>query len=179
MSNIKHAAVRAGVTSLILAGAVLSIAMFSAQTRAAELTQTMDVRLEVITNCSVATTAVDLDFGSHVNYGQPITAPIEQEATLQVTCNQDEAWSVYADQGQNVSGAQRRVRNDATNEWVPYDLFSDASRNVPFSTSAADPLAFTGTGDAQDVVIYGRIPTNTQLGGAGNYRDTVVMTFSF
>lgn len=162
-------------------GGLLLGCLVTVTTQAAELTQTMAVRLEIVSSCSLQSSTVALDFGSHVTYGiaDEVNASIDGTAVLQVSCNQDEAWSVYADNGQNASGMQRRIRNGDTGDLITYDLYDDATRSTSFSTSASAPLVQTGTGSSQNLTIYGRIPANVSFGAAGIYRDTVILTFSF
>lgn len=173
-------ALRACLSTAFAAGLGLVGLASIYHTQAATISQEMQVRLEIVASCNVETAAVELPFGTHTNFGLPTTAPINGDAVLQLTCNDQQPWSAYADFGQNaMSGTQRRVRNDATGDYVPYDLYADEARTDPFGTTEEDAEAGTGTGEIQELRLYGRIPAGTQLGGAGQYRDTVVVTFVF
>jgi spore coat protein U-like protein len=149
---------------------------------ASDISQSMEVRLEVLSTCSLtSTSSIALQFGTQQNFGQPTAADIDGRAALQVTCTADSDWSVYADLGENPGGAdQRRVLNGATGTYVPYDLYSDEARSIPFGSTPATAISGSGSAAAPtDVVVYGRIPAGAPLGATGLYRDSVVLTFSF
>ena len=163
-----------------LRGSALACLLLAAPAQGADLEQPMEVRLEIVPACTLETSAADLDFGALQNMGGPTAGATDAQATLRLTCAADFPWSVYADYGENAAaGTQRRAVNGVTGDGVAYDLYSDGSRQLPFGTTEATAVSQLGTGQAQELHLYGRVPAHTQLGAAGTYRDKVVLTFSF
>jgi spore coat protein U-like protein len=65
------------------------------------------------------------------------------------------------------------MKREGGTELVSYQIYSDASRNTVLQT-----MSGTGTGTAQPVVVYGRVPEQTAP-PPGSYRDVVTVTVAF
>lgn len=128
--------------------------------------------------CQVSTTA-NMNFGnlSGVNVsGQNYDAT----GALSSTCNSGTAYSIELGLGDNYSNALalRRMYNSASQEYIAYDLYSDAARTRQWNTNQVVNL--TGTGAAQISTVYGRIPNIAQTAvSPGNYGDSVIITVSY
>lgn len=128
--------------------------------------------------CQVSTTA-NMNFGnlSSVNVsGQNYDAT----GALSSTCNSGTAYSIELGLGDNYSNALalRRMYNSASQEYIAYDLYSDAARTQQWNTNQVVNL--TGTGAAQTSTVYGRIPNVAQTAvSPGNYGDSVIITVSY
>ena len=180
MFSISSSARRGIVHRLRAVGlCVLLAPIWTSAVRADEVTQAMDVRLEILPSCTLNTPTVDLQFGSQVTYGSPTNQLIQaQSSELQLTCSEGYDWGADFDMGQNASGAQRRLFNAAANRFIPYDLYISYVGGS-FLTPTNQPFQGTGTGTMSRLVFTGQIPASTDLGAAGVYRDTVVITFNF
>jgi spore coat protein U-like protein len=62
---------------------------------------------------------------------------------------------------------------------ITYGLYRDSARAQPWGDSAGtNTAAGTGSGLAQTVTVYGRVPAQTTP-SPGTYSDTVVVTISY
>lgn len=89
------------------------------------------------------------------------------------------AWNVSLNDGQNVSGSTRRMRLGATGNYVTYELYRDPARTQRWGvTTGSDTVPGTGTGSAQNLTVYGRVPAS-QTVPAGSYSDVVTITVTY
>lgn len=120
--------------------------------------------------------ATDLDFGSVPGL---IDAPVDQDATITLTCTRRTAWDVGLDNGQHAAGDTRRMQLDGGTSHVTYELFRDPARTLRWgSTPGTDAEPGEGTGFQQQVTVHGRVPAG-QAVPAGQYRDTVTVTVTY
>jgi len=127
----------------------------------------------VAASCMV--TADALNFGS---VGL-LTSEITGSTSLSVTCTSGTAYTIGLDGG--VSGATNPTQRKMTkgSEFITYGLYRDASGTLPFgSTSGTNTHSDTGTGLAQSVPVYGRVPAQTTP-TPGLYSDTIVATVTY
>lgn len=126
-------------------------------------------------NCAISV-ADDLDFGSVAGI---INANHDQSSGITFTCTGRTAWNVSLNDGQNVSGSTRRMRLGATGSYVTYELYRDPARTQRWGvTTGSDTVAGTGTGSAQNLTVYGRVPA-PQTVPAGSYNDVVTITVTY
>jgi spore coat protein U-like protein len=129
----------------------------------------------VAPNCRAYTTT-DLDFGSIPGL---ITSNSDQTSTIGMTCTGRTAWNVGLNNGQNASGSIRRMRLGATSNYVAYELYSDPGRTTRWgNTINTDTIPGTGTGLAQSLTVYGRVPA-TQTVPSGSYSDIITVTVTY
>ncbi|WP_416172424.1 spore coat protein U domain-containing protein [Achromobacter ruhlandii] len=62
-------------------------------------------------------------------------------------------------------------------DFVPYNLYKDAARQSLWDSK--NPYTGTGSGTAEDMVVYGRIPTMAKTPASGKYTDIVMLTVSW
>lgn len=118
----------------------------------------------------------NLDFGTVPGL---IGNDIDNASTVTMTCTGRTAWNVALDNGQNASGSTRRMRLPATGNYVTYELYQTAARTQRWgNTLGTDTVPGTGTGSAQTLTVYGRVPA-AQSVPAGNYSDTITVTISY
>jgi spore coat protein U domain-containing protein, fimbrial subunit CupE1/2/3/6 len=129
----------------------------------------------VAPNCRAYTTT-DLDFGSIPGL---ITSNTDQTSTIGMTCTERTAWNVGLNNGQNASGSIRRMRLGATSNYVAYELYSNSGRTTRWgNTINTDTIPGTGTGLAQSLTVYGRVPA-TQTVPSGSYSDIITVTVTY
>ena len=64
-------------------------------------------------------------------------------------------------------------------EKITYGLYRDAARTQPWgSTSGTNTVAGTGSGLAQSLTVYGRVPVQATP-SPGAYADTIVVTLTY
>ncbi|WP_149193850.1 Csu type fimbrial protein [Luteimonas suaedae] len=126
-------------------------------------------------NCTIST-ATNLAFGTVPGR---ISANRDQTSAITFTCTGRTAWNVALNNGQNASGNIRRMRLGTTGSYVNYELYRDPGRTQRWgATAGTNTVPGTGTGSAQTLTIYGRVPA-TQVVPAGNYRDVITVTVTY
>ncbi len=127
--------------------------------------------------CGAYVTA-PMDFG--VNTGT-VAANIDRTTVFSLTCVNRSPFQIGLDNGTHADGSGNRRMRVGSGALLPYELYRDAARtqrwgNVLNSTTASG----TGTGAAQNLTIYGRVPpaagTSTPPGA---YSDTITVTITY
>jgi spore coat protein U-like protein len=151
-------------------GAAAMLLLAAPAAEAATATGNMNVTVTIQETCTI-TSIGTLDFGSQ----QLLNANVDAQATIQVQCTNGTDYDVSLDNGQN---ATRRMKQGT--EFVDYELYSNSGRSViwPTTASPTTPYANTGTGAAQSIQVYGRIPPQTTP-AAGTYNDVVAVTVTY
>ena len=150
------------------------LALAAGAANAAEVSDTFDVSVTIQSTCSIDTqTAGNIDFGSP----KSDRTDIDSTGTLSITCTPGTSYTVALGDGTNNSGAGtdgRRMEGDG--KFVPYQLYSDSSRTSVWG-STSGTVGGVGSGAAQDLTVYGRIPSANFP--AGTYTDTVIATVEY
>jgi spore coat protein U-like protein len=125
-----------------------------------------------VATCRV--TAADLNFGSVSN----LTGNHDANGSASVTCTNQSPYRVLLSNGLTGTGPTNRKMTLGANS-VTYGLYRDAGRTLPWgNTSGVDSLSGTGSGFAQTIDIYGRVPPQS-VPPPGAYQDTIVMTVEY
>lgn len=134
-------------------------------------TSTFQVTATVASSCTV--TATSLAFGNYT------LAQLDGTSTITATCTNGTTYTIGLDAG-TFSGATTSTRRmtgpSATG--LSYSLFSDSGRTTNWGNATGSWVSGTGTGAAQVLTVYGRIPAN-QTALIGSYTDTVTVTVTF
>lgn len=143
---------------------------------AATTTGTLNVSGTVVASCTLTTTAVN--FG--VNIPSPLVGNIDATGTITATCSNTIPYTIALNAGTGVgaSVATRRLTSGANT--LNYALYRDLARTQLWGDGSLGTgmLAGTGTGAAQAITVYGRIPTG-QAPALGAYADSVTVTITF
>ena len=139
------------------------------QVLAATATSTFNVTMTIQNSCSI-TNKTDLDFGT----APGLTTLVDQTSTIEVTCTKTTPYSVGLNAGNNASGGQRRMQGG---DYINYDLYSNAGRSTAWGNAAGSWVSGTGTGSAQTLTVYGRVPAQSSP-TPGSYSDIVTVTVS-
>jgi spore coat protein U-like protein len=152
--------------------------MLSSVGQAATATGSFDVQITIQETCvtTSASGSTVLNFGTQTL----LNANVDASVNLSVQCSSGTDYDVSLDNGLNTS---RRM--DSTSgagvgaNIVDYELYTDSGRTTVWPTTAGTaPYPYTGTGAAQSIPVYGRVPTQTTP-PAGNYYDTVGITVTY
>lgn len=171
-----HRANRPTIASAALLMLLAAWPLISIATGGNSRSTTFVVRTTVVASCSVSADA--LNFGSTVQ--TPITSAVDATSTVTATCSVNTPYYVALDAGTG-QGATTRLRRMSGNVGsVDYGIFVDAGRTTPWGDGANGTVkrAATGTGQAQSLTVYGRIPSG-QSPQAGTYTDQVTVTVLF
>jgi spore coat protein U-like protein len=126
-----------------------------------------------LTTCSVS--ATNVDFGS-VGILQ---AQQDGNGTITATCTSAAPYTIALNGGNDAATdpTQRKMSKGA--EKITYGLYRDAARTQPWgSTAGVNTQAGTGSGLAQSLTVYGRVPAQTTP-SPGAYADTIVLTLTY
>lgn len=167
---MKHIVIRTFIVAFIglLSSFILSKAI------AATTTSTLNVSAIVAAACTVTTSPVT--FGSQSNFATNIDA----NGSLTVTCTNAAPYTIALDKGAG-SGATVALRKMTSGvNTLSYSLYqgSVGSQIWGDTTLGTTIYSGTGTGLAQNIIVYGRIPSG-QNPAVGSYTDTVNVTISF
>ena len=126
-----------------------------------------------VTTCSL--TATNVDFGTT----GVLQAALDATGTLSVTCTASAPYNIGLNAGTG-SGATVAVRlMTLSGATIRYSLYTTAARTTVWgNTVGTDTVAGTGTGTAQTITVYGRIPAQTTP-APGTYTDTIVATVTY
>jgi spore coat protein U-like protein len=162
--------------SIALLSSISALAPLAAG--AASDTAQFQVKIAITSSCDVHTTApTDMDFGS----SGALTAALTQQSTLTVNCNNALPYNIGLNAGANASTAgdiaTRRMTNGS--EFVSYQLYQSSGTSTPWgNTIGTNTKTGTGSGNAQSLTVYGRVPAQTTP-AAGNYADTITVTVTY
>ena len=140
-------------------------------------TATADLRTQatITTGCSVVGNT--LDFGdvnlSHVR-GRRV------QTNIDVTCTKDLPFQVGIGDGSNALTGQRRLKNEASDDYISYELYKSRFRNDRFGDAIhTQRVKGVGNGTVPVVVpVYGEILSRQSAAG-GTYVDDAMITVYF
>lgn len=153
--------------------AITAMALLPAEVQAATATTTFSVTLTITASCTVSGTT--LAFGT----SGLITANIDATSTLTVTCTNTTPYTVSLDAGTGTGAtvAARKLTSGAAT--VTYSLYQDSGRSTVWGQSiGTDTVAGTGSGSAQTLTVYGRVPAQSTPAPNG-YSDTITVTVTY
>ena len=131
--------------------------------------QDLGVSITIEDECSVGT-IVPVAFGST----GAISANIDAQGSVQVTCTVDTDYDIALDAGDGATATvAAREMTGPGGATITYSLYPDNTYETAWGdTVDGDTKAGTGTGSAETHTIYGRVPTQSTP-APGSYTDTV------
>ncbi|PWK55873.1 Csu type fimbrial protein [Roseicyclus mahoneyensis] len=132
------------------------------------------VQATVTASCTVEVS--NMDFG---NIDAAIVAPVDQTASITVSCTNGSAYTVGLDHGLHAMDggpSGRRLANGGN--LLAYGLYQDPSRSLGWGSGAGTLVAGVGTGGQQVLAVFGRILADQQA-VVGSYSDRVVVTVAY
>ena len=152
-----------------LGAAAMALGLSGAQATTTA-TANLNVSLQVISSCTVSATPLTFPQST-------VSSNVDATATISVACGSGASYSVTLGDGQHSvgtpgSGLRMMASSSGT---IEYQLYSDFSRSAAWSGAAAVPG--TGTGAAQPITVYGRVPASGAAPGA--YSDQVQITVTY
>ena len=155
---------------------LLSLSALSVPAQADTATTNLSVTATVTPNCTVSTTpvafgSVDVLSGSNFDATGQVT----------VTCTNGTAWSAAGGlgTGSGATFANRRMASGANS--LNYSLYTDAARTSIWGDGSGGTaiVSNTGTGAAQNLPVYGRVPLGQSSAQVGSYADAVMVTITY
>lgn len=154
--------------------ALIAIAGFSlCPTAALSATSNTTFAVSVAVPATCLITATALNFMAYTGVVDVATSTISM--TCSNTTNYNVGLSAGLDSGATVT--TRRMSNGTA--VMTYALYSDSSRTLNWGqTVGTDTVTGTGSGTAQVLTVYGRVPAG-QFVTPGNYSDTIIATVTY
>jgi spore coat protein U-like protein len=156
--------------------ALCGLALVSAPLWAATATTTFTVSGTVVPTCSISANA--LDFGAAIP--NPINSNVDAQSTITATCSTGAGYTIAlnAGVGTGATVATRRMESGASS--LNYTIYTNPGRTTIWGDSTLGTSTFggSGTGAAQLIPVYGRIPTGQSV-ATGAYSDTITVTITF
>lgn len=122
--------------------------------------------------CTIS--ATNLTFGSYTG------VQLDGQSQISLTCTNGQSWNIGLNQGTfpGATVTTRKMTGPGTAS-MNYSLYRNSTRTLNWgNTVGTDTLAGTGTGSAQTLPVYGRVPASQTL-PAGGYEDTIIATVTF
>ena len=171
MLTTKPAGARVAGILLIASAAALATPAF-----ATTASSTLSVDATVTANCTVSTSP--LSFGN-VN---PISGSnADASGGITVTCTNGTAWTAAAGVGGGTGASFASRKMSSGGNLLSYNIYTDSGRSTVWGdgTGSTATLGNTGSGVAQSVTVYGRVPSGQGTVPPGSYADTVAVTVTY
>jgi spore coat protein U-like protein len=128
----------------------------------------------VISSCNVSATT--LDFGSTT----ALTSNVDATSTVSATCTSGTAYNIGLDAGTSAGATvTTRKMSSLAGKKINYSLFRNSGRTTNWGvTVGTDTVSGTGNGAAQNISVFGRVPSQTTPAPAA-YADTIVATVTY
>jgi spore coat protein U-like protein len=122
------------------------------------------------------TSATTLDFGTQ----GVLDNDVDTTSTVAVTCTNGASYSVGLNEGTTSGGTTttRKMVGQTSSATINYEMFTDAARTDNWGNDSTSWATGTGTGSAQALTVYGRMPAQTTP-KPDTYRDTVTVTVTY
>ncbi len=172
LSFVHHAKMLRVFLALLLAYPL--VFFFASSAMALTATGTFTSQIIIAANCTVGSTNT-LNF----NTQGVLNVNVDAAATFAVTCTNSTTYNVGLNAGTTSGGTTttRLMANGANT--VSYKMYSDSGRTTNWgNTVGTDTVPGTGTGAAQTLTIYGRVPIQTTP-APGTYTDLVTITVTY
>lgn len=155
----------------VFLGCAAAAALWAAPGETATASTAFLVTLAVQASCTVSSTP--LSFGAYSG------TLIDSTATVTATCTNTTAYNILINGGLSSGGTYQWNLAGPNAALLAYRVYRDAGRTAYWGgTAGFDGVAGTGTGTAQSVTLYGRIPTK-QYAVPGSYADTITVTLAY
>lgn len=131
---------------------------------------------------SATVQATCLNAATPLAFGNYTGAQADATATITVTCTNTTTYSVGLNAGLGtapVATVTTRHMNGPATAGLAYELKSASQTGSNWgNTAPTDTVAGTGTGSAQSITVFGRVPAG-QLVTPGAYTDTITATVTY
>lgn len=134
---------------------------------------TFTVSASVAANCLINV--------QNINFGTQgvLSANVDATGSVTATCTPGTPYTISLNGGTANAAPTARKMSQGT-QTVTYGLYKDSNRSQPWGdvNTPGSTVAGTGTGTAQLLTVYGRVPPQTTP-SPGAYIDTVVVTLTY
>lgn len=162
-----------GTQRVLLAGGLLA---FAGSGWAATATTSFAVSGTVVPTCSVSAAA--LSFGGAIP--NPINSDVDAQSSITATCSSGAGYTIALNAGNGTGATFASRKLSSGPNTLNYALYTDPGRTTVWGDGTAGSSLFNGSGSgaAQSIPVYGRIPS-PQTVPTGAYSDLIVVTLTF
>jgi spore coat protein U-like protein len=156
--------------------AVLGASLLPGQAYAASVTATFNVTATINPACTIQASAL--------NFGVYADAQVDGQSTITVTCTNTTGWEVGLNEGSSAGATigNRRMTGPGPSN-LNYGLFTNAARTITWGDHPAlpgqDTVSGVGSGSAQALTVFGRVPAAQGTARPGAFLDTITVTITF
>jgi len=155
---------------LIFASFFMAVLLYAGLANADSQTGNLNVSASVNSVCSVGTST--LSFGT---YDPSSGTDLDAQGIVSITCTLGTSYTVALDLGAQPNGSVRRMIHGTY--YLNYEIYKDSGRLTIWNSS--NTVSGTGTGSADSIPAYGRVPKQQPSIGSGSYSDTVLITVNY
>ena len=173
---------RSNIKSSIAAATAFGIVAVSMPAYAGTGTASMTVSSNIDVSCIISTT--NIDFDAYDAVGAHSAADLTATGGISSTCTTGSGGNIKIGQGLHASSgstdavpARRMVHATDATEFLEYNVYSDSTWETKWDNATGE--AYTGTGIAQPLTVYGSITKNQTSAVVGSYTDTLVVTINY
>ena len=149
--------------------------VFAGTASAASTTTNFGVTATVAASCKLSTVPT-LDFGAY----DPTTGTnLDASTSITTTCTNTTPYNIGLDAGTSAGATVNSRKMASGSDTLSYNLYMDSSYTQNWgNTVGSDTVSMTGSGSAQSVTVYGRIPASASA-NPGSYSDSILVTVSY
>ena len=161
---------------------IAALVITPAAAQAGTATNSLTVQVTMPAACTIGAATLTFPSSSGTSL---LTTALTASTNVSVTCTNSSPYSIGMDPGANFSTSRRMASAGA---YIPYGLYLDSNDTQAWTTTTASASCSggantcylgTGSGAAQLVPIYGKVPTVAVAPAPGTYSDTVTMTVTY
>jgi spore coat protein U-like protein len=167
--------------SVLATALVAAVSTLGGTAEAGTATNNLPISATVAASCVIDASG-GVAFGTYDPIVTHQALDLDATGTIDTTCTTGSAATITLGQGVTPVGgstaaAPVRQMNSGADHLL-YQLYSDAGHSTVWDdvTGVSAP---TGTGAAEPITVYGRVPQNQSTVPTGSYTDTVVATVTF
>ena len=167
----------------IAAGLLVGSAGFTAPVYASTDTSNMDVTANIGMNCTITT--ADITFGEYMPTTDHASSPLTAQGSVTTTCTVGSSGVVIIGQGLNADDGStnaapvRRMAGPGEGDYLGYQVYSDSEHQNVWSNYGDTGIAYSASGSAQVMTVYGSIDGGQTSVPQGSYSDTLVVTVNY
>jgi len=142
----------------------------------ATATTTFSVTGTVVATCTIS--ASPMNFGGAIP--TPINSNVDSSTTISATCSNGAPYQVALNAGIGAGATFAARRMTSGPNTMSYALYTTGARSSVWGdgTAGSSVVSNTGSGAAQTLTVFGRIPAPQSV-PTGTYSDTITVTITF
>jgi len=177
-TKLNHPQLKIAALSAMLLGTALSVPAY-AGTGSANMAVTANIGM----NCTISTT--DIAFGAYDPIVANASSDLDAAGSVTTTCTVGSAGSVIIGQGLGASEGStdadpvRRMQGPGEGDYLGYQVYSDSEHQNVWTNYGDTGIAYSASGSAQVMLVYGSIDGGQTSVPQGSYSDTLVVTVNY